>query len=203
MPQMPEVREKQGMKAIMVSGPSGSGKDVIIDSIVSEINRERGQVLEKPLYFTTRKPRPGEQINSSFLTEEAFQQKLKAGEIMFPGENAGYHVGYPKPKNLATDKILIYNILKEGAESLKAQIELEGGEVLMVYIHAPKEMRVERIRRRDGWVIYEPAEYKVENDITSDNPKEFSNYDLIVENKEGDLEKSIQIIKDRITKFIS
>ena len=65
-------------KFILVIGPTGSGKSVLITYI-----REMFPDLVFPLSYTTRERRPGaENSGYQFLSKEAFKEKADAGEFL-------------------------------------------------------------------------------------------------------------------------
>jgi len=66
-----------------VSGPSGAGKDTLVDTLVDGL-RVRHERLKYSVSATTRPPRPGERegIEYFFVTREAFEQKLAEGGFL-------------------------------------------------------------------------------------------------------------------------
>ncbi len=62
-----------------MSGPSGAGKDTLVDGL-----RRRHQRLCYSVSATTRAPRPGEQegIDYFFVTRQAFEQRLAEGGFL-------------------------------------------------------------------------------------------------------------------------
>ena len=63
---------------IVVSGPSGVGKDTLIDAFIKK-NPEINTVISN----TTRKPRPGEKdgVNFHFIDKESFEKLIKEDEL--------------------------------------------------------------------------------------------------------------------------
>jgi guanylate kinase len=63
----------------VVSGPSGAGKDTLVDGL-----RQRHDRLQYSVSATTRAPRPGERegIDYFFLTREDFEQRLAGGGFL-------------------------------------------------------------------------------------------------------------------------
>jgi len=78
---------------LIVSGPSGSGKD----SLVAEL-RAAEPNLAYSVSATTRAPRPGEinGVHYHFITRNQFDQMSAAGEFLETCEYAGNRYGTPK-----------------------------------------------------------------------------------------------------------
>ena len=65
-------------KVVVIAGPSGSGKNAIINEILSRYPR-----CVRLVTATTRKPRPGEKdgIDYHFLTQQKFERDMARGDI--------------------------------------------------------------------------------------------------------------------------
>jgi guanylate kinase len=68
----------------VISGPSGVGKDALIDKLVAA-----DPDLERSVSFTTRRPRPGEEdgVDYSFVRREEFERRIGNDEFL---EHASY-----------------------------------------------------------------------------------------------------------------
>ncbi|HUY55290.1 MAG TPA: guanylate kinase [Candidatus Nanopelagicaceae bacterium] len=66
-------------RLIVLSGPSGVGKDTVIKRLV-----ELAPAISRPVAYTTRQPRPGERdgIEYSFITPSEFEAKRAAGDFL-------------------------------------------------------------------------------------------------------------------------
>lgn len=66
-------------KLVILSGPSGVGKDTIIDAW-----REMNPRVERVVAYTTRSPRPGEVdgVDYNFVSVSDFQNKASQGEFL-------------------------------------------------------------------------------------------------------------------------
>jgi guanylate kinase len=77
----------------VVSGPSGAGKDTIVDGL-----RHRMPRLRYSVSSTTRPPRAGEREGEAyfFLDRDLFEQKAAAGEFLETREYNGHLYGTPR-----------------------------------------------------------------------------------------------------------
>lgn len=66
-------------RLIVLSGPSGVGKDTVIKRLV-----ELAPTISRPVAYTTRQPRPGERggIEYSFISRSEFEAKRAAGDFL-------------------------------------------------------------------------------------------------------------------------
>lgn len=78
---------------VVVSGPSGSGKDTVVSRLMAQHPE-----IEISVSATTRDKRPGEQegVNYYYLTVPAFEQKIADGEILEYTQYCGNYYGTPK-----------------------------------------------------------------------------------------------------------
>lgn len=77
----------------VVSGPSGAGKDTLVDALRADMPRVRYSVSA-----TTREPRPGESEGEHyfFLTREAFERTRASGGFLESREYNGNLYGTPR-----------------------------------------------------------------------------------------------------------
>lgn len=191
------------MKIIIVAGPSNAGKDAVIDFMLEELNKENPGSVSKSRYFTTRKEdRSGEVKDEYFLTDEKFNEKVKKGEIVFKGLNSDYQVGYSAKEFEKTENVLV-NIASKFVKPFKKYVKEKGGHTFSIFLWAPREVRVQRHMRREGYVIYEPSEFKVDNDITTETLESAQGYDLKLENSEGEFEKTMEQIMPKVKEFLA
>lgn len=131
---------------IVISGPSGSGKDTICERL-----KEYKEDFWVSVSCTTRKPRKGEEdgINYFFLTEEEFEKKIKEDKFIEYAKYNGNYYGTPKDKvneylSKGIDVILVIEV--QGALEIKHKIP----EAIFIFIMPPtmKDLII-RLKKRN------------------------------------------------------
>ncbi len=105
-------------RLIVVSGPSGVGKGTICRELLKDTD------IELSVSMTTRQPRPGEVegVNYYFVTKEAFQKRIDAGEMLEYAEVYGNYYGTPKDmvlKKLSEGRDVVLEIDTQGAMNVR------------------------------------------------------------------------------------
>jgi guanylate kinase len=144
----PEVIEgAPGALLVIISGPSGVGKDTIIDALR---DRPRSPDYHYVVTCTTRQPRPGEipGLSYQFLTEDEFRALDEAGELLESAEVHGNHYGTPRREvsdALVAGHDVILKIDVQGAAAVKERVP----DALLVFIVPPTlEALFQRLRSR-------------------------------------------------------
>jgi guanylate kinase len=136
-----------GAMLIIISGPSGVGKDTIIDALR---DRPRSPDYHYVVTCTTRQPRPGEVpgVSYQFLTEKQFHALDDAGELLESAEVHGNHYGTPRREvsdALVAGYDVILKIDVQGAAAVKERVP----DALLVFIVPPTlEALFQRLRSR-------------------------------------------------------
>jgi len=123
---------KRGL-LIVISGPSGVGKDTLIKRLL-----ELDTNLRYSVSCTTRKPRPGERdgVDYSFVSRERFQQLLDEGAFL---EHATYNgnlygtLAERVERERAAGHDVVLKIEVQGAEQVRAKLP----EAIFVFIASP------------------------------------------------------------------
>jgi guanylate kinase len=128
-------------RLIVVSGPSGAGKDTLIRAALDVIPE-----LALIASATTRKPRKGEVVGRDhiFLSREEFERWIEEDRLLEWAEYSGNLYGTPKQ---SVEELL------ENGRSVLLRIELQGArqikerrpDAVMVFVRAPS---LEETRRR-------------------------------------------------------
>jgi guanylate kinase len=189
------------MKLVIISGPTGAGKDTVIDNVINEVRKTHGNIISNAEYFKTRPRRPKEADTGYFISPEAFDEMKSRGEIALHGKIGDYEVGHSM-KEFEKSPVMIVNIDDKKARALKDWAIKAGGSAMTIFIHAPEESRKLRYRLREGLLFEEPAQFRMDHDVTDANPENHKDFDLVVENKEDGLDGTMAEIMPRINKFI-
>lgn len=140
------IRQKKTGQVIVISAPSGAGKDTVVKELMKNNSNSRWISVSA----TSRAPREGEQegVDYYYISREEFEKKIEEGFFLEYTNYAGNYYGTPKKYiqekvNQGIDVILIIEI--EGASNIKKLIP----EAIFIFIMPPslKEL-VRRLKKR-------------------------------------------------------
>lgn len=173
---------------IVISGPSGVGKDTVVQEILRQYDN---------FYFvvtaTSRPPRVNEVHGADyfFVTEAQFRQMIAAGEML---EYAWVHDNYkgvPKQQirdALNSGKDVIMRVDPQGAATLKQLIP----GAIFIFLMAESE---EAMERRLAERRTESAEtMRLRLQVARHEMQRISEFDYCVINREGELDKTLDQI---------
>ena len=136
--------KKQGL-LIVLSGPSGSGKNTVCDMAKDVMPN-----IWESVSMTSRKPRKGEVDGKDyyFVSEEEFEKNIEEGKMLEHAKFAGNYYGTPREsvqKQLDAGKDVLLVIEIQGALQIKEKIP----QALFVFLLPPsmKELK-RRLRMR-------------------------------------------------------
>src|SRR4029077_12805304 len=157
---------------VIISGPSGVGKDTLIERL-----REREPRLRYSVSYTTRRPRHGEVegVSYFFVGRHRFEELIKQGYFL---EFATYNGNYYGTPAAAVEEARAagYDILLKIEVQGAAQGRKRAADGVFIFISPPsKEELVRRQERREGGV---PDHDKAERlKIAETEMKHSSEYD--------------------------
>jgi len=123
------------MPVFVITGPSGVGKGTLIRAL-----RERLPELELAVSATTRDPRPGEEDRRDyyFLTDEQFEDKVRAGEFVEHARYSGRRYGTLRSeleRHRAAGRPVLLEIEVQGARQVREAMP----EAVQLFIAPPSE----------------------------------------------------------------
>ncbi len=140
------IKQKQKGILTVISGPSGAGKDNILNEVIKRNNINAWVSIS----MTSRSPRGTEENGKEyfFVSKEQFEDHIKKDDFLEYAEYNGNYYGTPKNKiedylNKGIDVILIIEI--KGALQIKNLVP----EALFIFIMPPsmKELKQRLISR--------------------------------------------------------
>ncbi len=175
--------------AVVVSGPSGVGKNTVVSALLErDLHPEAFRVVT----WTTRAPRPGEKegVDYHFVSKETLLEAHREGKLL---EYAFVHSAYygtpaePVLRGIREGQIPILVVDVQGARVLRTRIQ----PVITVFLAPPSWERLRRQqagRDPDSGVRMQNARWEL---------RQAPFYDYIIEN--ADLEKAVQELSAIIT----
>jgi len=178
---------------VVISGPSGAGKDTVINAAMA-IDRS----LAKVATAKTRAPRRGEVdgVHHVFLTEEQFDRWVAEEAFLEHVTSYGHRSGVPRA---AVDDLLseghtvILRTDVEGARTLKAKLD----DPFLVFITAPDIASLaRRLRSRDAETDEEMAARLAEAEAEM---AEADWFDLVIVNEDNGHDHAARRLVDAIS----
>jgi guanylate kinase len=186
-----------GAMLIIISGPSGVGKDTIIDELRRrEIERGRDGDRYYVVTCTTRAPRNGEVdgVDYHFMSREEFLEMRAARGFLEATEVHGTGKWYGSPRGPVRDALVagrdvILKIDVQGAQVVKEQVT----EALLIFIVPPSlETLFDRLRSR---ATETADELEVRQRNAAIELARQDDYDYIVVNETGQVERTAREIE--------
>jgi guanylate kinase len=179
---------------VIISAPSGGGKDAVIDRLVKKLDDSVVYVTA-----TSRKPRPGEVEGKHyyFYSPEKFREEIEEGNFLEWSMVHGEFKGVRRDvlgETLQNHTIVIVKPDPQGMRKIKSQLP----EALTIFIMPPS---VESLRRRlttRGTETAEQREVRLRNaEIEMAAAPE---YDYVVVNEDGKIDETVDQIAEIIRK---
>ena len=175
-----------GPLLIVISGPSGVGKDAVLSLL-----RERGL----PAHFTvTATTRPQREVNPAdhrflrFLSEAEFERLLAEDGLLEHAQVYGYRYGVPKAQvseALAAGKDVIMRVDVQGAATIKRLVPA----AILIFLAPPSLEELEARLRSRG--LDDPEVIQRRLDAAARELAEQSLFDYVVVNEHDELEQTV------------
>ncbi len=181
---------------VIISGPSGVGKDTIIAAMKE---RDHRQEYHYVVTCTTRSRRPGETdgVSYRFVGRSEFQDLRDAGDLLEANEVHGNWYGTPRDgvrQALACGQHAILKIDVQGAKVVKAQVPT----ALLIFVVPPSmETLVGHLKARRT-ESDEQLELRQRNAAIELARKD--DYDYVVVNEEGRVDVTARRIEEIIAR---
>jgi guanylate kinase len=179
-----------GAMLVIISGPSGVGKDTIIAALR---RRPHDPELCYVVTCTTRSPRTGEIDGSSyhFLSKAAFDDLRKGGELLESAKVHGHWYGTPRQPvldALQAGQDVILKIDVQGAAAVKARVS----NALLIFLVPPSlEALFGRLRAR---ATETADELEVRQRNAAVELARSEDYDHVVVNETGEVDRTAAAI---------
>ncbi len=173
---------------IVISGPSGAGKDSILQRM-----KERNLPFHFVVTATTRPPRPNEVHGRDyfFVSKEEFARMIEQNELLEYAVVYGDYKGIPKhqvKEALLSGQDVILRIDVQGAETIRKLVP----EALLIFVTVESEEElVRRLKRRK---TESPEELALRIATARKELQRVEAFDYIVVNKEDQLDEAVDTI---------
>jgi len=179
---------------IVISGPSGAGKDAVLTRM-----KELGCPLEYIVTVATRPQRAEERnnVNYHFISRERFQEMIEGNEFLEWANVYGNWYGVPKkPVKQALDKgqDIIVKVDVQGAATIKKLLP----QAVFIFLIPPSmEELISRLKQRQTESAFDLALRT--KTAEEEETKQLSLFDYIVVNKRDKIDLAVSEIKAIIT----
>jgi guanylate kinase len=173
---------------IVISGPSGAGKDTVIQRM-----KERGLCFHFVVTATTRPPRPEEMpgVDYIFVSHDDFARMIEADDLLEYAIVYNDYKGIPKAQvrdALASGKDVILRVDVQGAASIR---KLSSGALLIFLTTKDEQELVRRLTERKT-ETKEGLSLRIAT--ARQELKRIGDFDYIVVNQDGYLDDTVDTI---------
>ena len=170
------IKQKKQGQLIVISGPSGAGKDTIVENVINNNSN-----IWLSVSATSRSIRKGEKegVNYFYLTKEEFEERIENNYFLEYAKYADNYYGTPKEEIIkkldkGIDVILVIEI--EGAKKIKELVP----ESLFIFIMPPSEK--ELLKRLSGRKTEDKEKIIKRFNIAYQEMNEVTKYNYVVVN---------------------
>lgn len=177
---------------IVLSGPSGVGKDSVIEEM-----KDRDLALHFVVTATTRPPRPDEEhgVDYFFVSEGEFQRMIEEDELIEYALVYNDYKGVPKSQvrqGLESGKNVVMRVDVQGAETIGNLIE----DALLIFLTTRNERElVQRLKSRK---TESERDLELRIETARQELEQMDFFDYVVVNQEGKLKETVDVIESII-----
>ena len=178
---------------IVLSGPSGVGKDAVLSGL-----RESGYPLSYVVTLTTRPQRDSEQdmVDYHFVSTDEYRDMLARNELLESANVYGNWYGIPRAavkETLHRGEDVIIKIDIQGAATIKKTVP----EAVFIFLVPPSmEELTARLTRR---LTESPEDLALRLKTAKEEMEHLSRFDYVVVNQSGELDRAVATIQAIIT----
>jgi guanylate kinase len=177
---------------LVISGPSGVGKDSLVTGI-----KERGVNFHFVVTATSRPPRPGEEegIDYFFVSRAEFEAMIEQDALIEYAVVYGQYKGVPKQQvqdALDSGKDVVMRLDVQGATTVKRLIP---GAVLLFLSAASEEELMDRLKRRK---TEDDQQLQRRIETARAEMAQVDRFDYVVINRDGELDAAVDRALDII-----
>lgn len=186
------VEGAPGAVLVIISGPSGVGKDTIIEALKKRHRGHQGPRKHDHHFVvtcTTRRPRQGEVdgLSYHFVSPERFHEMKDAGDLLEWAEVHGNWYGTPRrevAEYLAKGQDVVLKIDVQGAQKVKDRVE----DAILIFVVPPSlETLFKRLRAR---ATESAEELEIRQRNAAIELARAGDYDHVVTNEEGQVNRT-------------
>jgi guanylate kinase len=170
---------------IVLSGPSGAGKDTVLNTL-----KQSGHSFHFVVTANTRPKRPEEVdgVDYIFVSKERFAEMIDKDELLEHAVVYGDYKGIPKQQvrdALASGKDVLLRLDVQGAATVRRLVP----EAVLIFLIAPTEQElITRLRARK---TEPPDQLQLRIATSRQEMKRIYEFDYVVVNREGRVEEAV------------
>lgn len=178
---------------IVLSGPSGVGKDAVLSRL-----KAQPHPMYYPVTITTRPMRRGERdgVDYIFVTPAQFRQMAERGELLEQARVYGHWYGVPRGQvrqALAEGRDVIIKVDVQGAATIKGLAP----QAVLIFLSPPSLAELEARLRQRHTENSEELEKRLA--IAREEMKRIPLFDYVVVNRQNQIDQAVAQIESIIT----
>ncbi len=178
---------------IVISGPSGVGKDSVLRAL-----KKSGMPIYHVVTANTRAPRPDERegIDYFFVTRDTFEKMIRENELIEYSHVYDDYKGVPKEqirKAIESGYDVVLRLDVQGAEKIKRMYP----DAILIFLTPADEE--EWLQRLGGRRLSQEKDLSTRIATVKDELIKAKNFDYIVVNAQNKLQKTVSVIEAIIT----